>query len=200
MGKTIGLERIVSAEHIYRFLSVYMLFVSPLLTHDTTISPLSFPIFLVEVYPRPDGTIYICGVGGSDYISKDQLKQGAFRETCEANPARTEAAQQAFVSMSSLYEKEGQLDRSQACMRPCPPDALPYMGQIPLYEGAYINAGHNCWGICWAPACGQVMAELILEGGAESIDLSPFDPARFAPARRGGRGRKRQGTNVGEQW
>jgi hypothetical protein len=25
-------------------------------------------------------------------------------------------------------------------------DAKPYMGAIPGYEGAYINAGHNCWG------------------------------------------------------
>jgi glycine/D-amino acid oxidase-like deaminating enzyme len=72
----------------------------------------------LEVYPRPDGTIYICGVGGSDYISKDQLKAGAFRETCEANPVRVEAAQQAFTSMSSRYEKEGELARTNACMRP----------------------------------------------------------------------------------
>lgn len=100
---------------------------------------------IVEVYPRPDGTIYICGIGGSDYIPKDALKQGAFREKCEANPTRAEAAMASFRSMSSLYEKEGELDRMQACMRPCPPDALPYMGAIPSYEGAYINAGHNCW-------------------------------------------------------
>lgn len=26
-----------------------------------------------------------------------------------------------------------------------PPDAMPLMGRIPSYEGAYINAGHNCW-------------------------------------------------------
>ena len=99
----------------------------------------------VEVYPRPDGTIYICGIGGSDYVSKDELKEGAFRGTCEANPSRVQAAKQSFQSMSSLYERTGELDRVQACMRPCPTDAMPYMGKIPSYEGAYINAGHNCW-------------------------------------------------------
>ena len=101
----------------------------------------------MEVYPRPDGTIYICGIGGSDYVPKDELKQGAFRDgdTCQANPTRVEAARQAFVSMASGYEKQGELERTQACMRPCPPDAMPYMGRIPSYEGAYINAGHNCW-------------------------------------------------------
>lgn len=56
-------------------------------------------------------------------------------------------------------------------------------------------------GIAWAPATGVAMSELVLEGESKSINLSPFDPARFTPvAKRGGRGRKRQGENVGEQW
>lgn len=99
----------------------------------------------MEVYPRPDGTIYICGIGGSDYISKDELQAGAFREVCNAKESRVKAASQAFQEMSDLYKKSGELDRVQACMRPCPPDALPYMGAVPGFEGAYINAGHNCW-------------------------------------------------------
>lgn len=153
----------------------------------------------LEVYPRPDGTIYLCGIGGSIQVSKDELKAGAFREECDASEARAEAAKQSFQSMSSLYRAEGELDRTQACMRPCPPDALPYMGKVPGYEGAYMNAGHNCWGIAWAPACGVAMSELVLEGDCKSVNLKPFDPARFTP-KVSKRGRKQQGTNVGEQW
>jgi glycine/D-amino acid oxidase-like deaminating enzyme len=153
----------------------------------------------LEVYPRPDGTIYICGIGGSDYISKEDLKNGAFREECNANDSRVQAASDAFTEMSKLYKTKGELDRRQACMRPCPPDAMPYMGQIPGYKGAYINAGHNCWGIAWAPACGLAMAELVLEGESSTIDLKPFDPARFT-TKINERGRKRRGENVGEQW
>lgn len=99
----------------------------------------------LEVYPRPDGTMYICGIGGSDYVPKDELKSGAFREVCDANEARVDAAKNSFQEMSSLYTKVGELDRVQACMRPCPPDALPYMGSVPGFDNAYINAGHNCW-------------------------------------------------------
>lgn len=99
----------------------------------------------VEVYPRPNGEVYICGIGGSDYIQKDELKQGAFRDVCEPNKARIDAAKGAFGEMSTLYKQKGELERAQACMRPCPPDALPYMGKIPGFNGAYINAGHNCW-------------------------------------------------------
>ncbi len=73
------------------------------------------------------------------------------------------------------------------------------MGKIPGYEGAYINAGHNCWGIAWAPACGLSMAELILEGDSQSINLDPFSPSRFT-RKVAGRGRKRRGESVGEQW
>mmetsp|Transcript_14236 Transcript_14236/g.20029 ORF Transcript_14236/g.20029 Transcript_14236/m.20029 type:complete len:435 (-) Transcript_14236:275-1579(-) len=155
----------------------------------------------LEVYPRPDGTIYICGIGGSDYISKEDLQNGAFREVCEAKETRVEAAKSAFQEMSSTYKAVGELDRVQSCMRPCPPDALPYMGRVPGFEGAYINAGHNCWGIAWAPACGKAMAELVLQGECSSVNLAPFDPARFTPSQgRGGRGRKKRGANVGEQW
>lgn len=153
----------------------------------------------LEVYPRPDGTIYICGIGGSDYISREELKNGAFREECNANDSRVQAASDAFTEMSKLYKTKGELDRRQACTRPCPPDAMPYMGQIPGFQGAYINAGHNCWGIAWAPACGLAMAELILQGKSSTIDLKPFNPARFT-AKVNERGRKRRGENVGEQW
>jgi glycine/D-amino acid oxidase-like deaminating enzyme len=155
----------------------------------------------LEVYPRPDDSIYICGIGGSDYISKEELKAGAYREVCEANESRVEAASASFREMSATYKAKGELDRAQACMRPCPPDAQPYMGSVPGFEGAYVNAGHNCWGIAWAPACGKAMAELVLDGESTSVDLRPFDPVRFTPvAKRGGRGRKRQGESVGEQW
>lgn len=65
----------------------------------------------LEVYPRPDNTIYICGIGGSDYISKEELKNGAFLEECNAKETRVEAASNAFKEMSATYRENGQLDR-----------------------------------------------------------------------------------------
>jgi hypothetical protein len=44
------------------------------------------------------------------------------------------------------------------------------------------------------------MAELVLDGQAKSVNLDPFDPARFTKEVKGGRGRKKGVTNVGEQW
>ncbi len=31
----------------------------------------------LEVYPRPDGEIYICGIGGSDYLDNERISQTA---------------------------------------------------------------------------------------------------------------------------
>jgi glycine/D-amino acid oxidase-like deaminating enzyme len=44
------------------------------------------------------------------------------------------------------------------------------------------------WGILNAPATGEAMAELIVDGRARNIDLSPFDPRRLPPLDRAGLG------------
>ena len=72
------------------------------------------------------------------------------------------------------------------CYRPVTRDGLPLIGRVPGVEGAYVATGHSVWGILNAPATGEAMAELIIDGVAHSVDLSPFDPGRsppFDPAR-----------------
>ena len=39
----------------------------------------------------------------------------------------------------------------------------------------------NDWGVLNAPATGDAMAELIVDGTARTTNLSPFDPARLPP-------------------
>ena len=73
-----------------------------------------------------------------------------------------------------------------ACFRPVTADGLPLIGALPGIDGAYVATGHSVWGILNAPATGEAMAELIIDGAARSVDLHPFDPARappFDPAR-----------------
>jgi glycine/D-amino acid oxidase-like deaminating enzyme len=69
----------------------------------------------------------------------------------------------------------------QACYRPITRDRLPLIGRAPGVEAAYIATGHSVWGVLNAPATGEAMAELITEGAARAIDLSPFDPGRLPP-------------------
>ena len=60
-------------------------------------------------------------------------------------------------------------------------DHLPLIGRVPRIEGAYVATGHNVWGILNAPATGEALAELIVDGEAHTVDLAPFDPGRLPP-------------------
>ena len=155
------------------------------------------------MYPRPNGETYICGIGGSDYVSGARLRPGGDTESQElvaADPKRVAAARAAFAGISRMAGG-GEPDVRQACMRPCAPDALPIMGPVPDVRGAFLACGHNCWGILWAPVSGAAMAELIVDGKASCVDLAPFSLDRFQPhGKRGGRGRKQGDAAVGEQW
>lgn len=90
-------------------------------------------------------------------------------------------------------------DVSQACMRPCPPDAKPIMGPVPGISGAYICAGHNCWGILWGPVSGLLMSELILDGKTTTTSIDAFSLDRFMQKKEK-RGKHQQSNLVGEQW
>ena len=50
---------------------------------------------------------------------------------------------------------------------------------VPGVDGAYVATGHSVWGMLNAPATGEAMAELILDGQARHVDLAPFAPGRL---------------------
>jgi len=55
-------------------------------------------------------------------------------------------------------------------------DGLPLIGRVAGLDDAYIATGHSVWGILNAPATGEAMSELILDGTARNVDISPFVP------------------------
>jgi glycine/D-amino acid oxidase-like deaminating enzyme len=60
------------------------------------------------------------------------------------------------------------------------PDARPLLGRVPGVDGLFICAGFSGMGFKISPAIGLVMSELILDGAASTVDISPFRPERFA--------------------
>ena len=62
------------------------------------------------------------------------------------------------------------------------PDQRSILGQAGP-DGFYLDCGHSGTGFKTAPAIGLGMAELILDGVATSVDIAPFEPARFAEGR-----------------
>ena len=157
----------------------------------------------MEVYPRASGEVYCCGLGGSDYVSGARLRAGGDCDDAskiEADPRRVEAAHASLASMASFARDAGAPSRSQACMRPCAPDALPLLGRVPGLDNVSIGAGTNCWGLLWGPVVGKALAEQVALGEPKSLRFQPaFDPARYMKAA-GKRGRKQRGQQVGEQW
>lgn len=69
-----------------------------------------------------------------------------------------------------------------AGMRSLSPDGLPLIGPVPGRPGLHVATGHATLGITLAPATGELVAGLLLDGRQDPL-LKAFDPARFARAR-----------------
>ncbi|HEX3883366.1 MAG TPA: FAD-dependent oxidoreductase [Stellaceae bacterium] len=126
-----------------------------------------------EIFPRPDGTTYVCAISSEVPLPVDPA-----RVTPE--PGAIERLEEMCRSLSPVLARAPILAR-QACCRPVTQDGLPLIGRVDGAPGSYIATGHSVWGILNAPATGEAMAELIVDGAASSVDLSPFDPNRLEP-------------------
>ena len=59
------------------------------------------------------------------------------------------------------------------------PDANPILGAVPGLDGFIMAAGFSGHGFMHAPATGQLLAELIADGAAHTVDIGPFALGRF---------------------
>jgi glycine/D-amino acid oxidase-like deaminating enzyme len=132
-------------------------------TTGTTLSP--------EIFPRADGSTYVCAISSASPLPTDPdlvVPDDGAIDRLKALCARISPILAASRILSS-----------QACFRPVTQDGLPLIGAIPGAPGAYVATGHSVWGILNAPATGEAVAELILDGTTRFVDLSAFDPARL---------------------
>ncbi|KAM0943621.1 putative D-amino-acid oxidase [Dioscorea sansibarensis] len=126
-----------------------------------------------EVYPRPTGEVYICGMSQGLEVPEDPA-------TIVPDPESIRMLHKIARKVSShLKDGEAEVVAEQACFLPCSDDGLPVIGEVPGVERCYVGTGHSCWGILNGPATGAALAELILEGRATTVDLTPFSPSRF---------------------
>ncbi|KAK9836568.1 hypothetical protein WJX74_003287 [Apatococcus lobatus] len=127
----------------------------------------------VDIFCRPDGTAYVCGENDIINTPEDPLD-------VQPDPAAIKRLKRNAGLVSSALA-EAEVEAEQACLRPTSYSGMPIIGALPGASGAFIATGHSCWGILNAPATGKAMAELILDGQATCVNLSPFDPARLLP-------------------
>ena len=121
-----------------------------------------------EVYPRPDGTIYICGGG-------DQVPLPSRADEIVPNSRTCQSLKKVAVTLASSLAARDVI-KEQACYLPYSGNGAPLIGQIKPYKGAYMATGHSCWGILNGPATGLAMAELIAHGKSTSVDITNMEP------------------------
>jgi glycine/D-amino acid oxidase-like deaminating enzyme len=126
-----------------------------------------------ELFPRSDGTTYVCAISSESPLPVDPAE-------VSPDPGAVERLERMCNAMAPVLASAKIITR-QACYRPVTRDGMPLIGRIPGAEGAYVATGHSVWGILNAPATGEAMADLIIDGAPHSVDLAPFDPGRIPP-------------------
>jgi glycine/D-amino acid oxidase-like deaminating enzyme len=129
-------------------------------------------VYSPEVFPRADGTTYVCAISSESPLPLDPAHVAA-------DPGALDQLEAMCADLSPVMAEAKVLAR-QACFRPVTQDGLPLIGGVPGLTGAYVATGHSVWGILNAPATGEAMAELILDGAC-TLDIRPFSPGRLKP-------------------
>jgi len=124
-----------------------------------------------EVFARADGTTWACAVSTMGPVPLDPADV--------APDAGAHARLEALCRDISPVLAAAPIRARQACFRPVTQDGLPLIGAVPGVAGAYVATGHSVWGMLNAPATGEAMCELILDGETRQVDVAPFAPGRL---------------------
>jgi glycine/D-amino acid oxidase-like deaminating enzyme len=130
-------------------------------------------ILTPEVFPRADGTTWVCAISSPGPVP--------------VNPSDVVPDEGAHARLEAMCRNispalaAAPITARQVCFRPVTEDGLPLIGAVPGTDGAYVATGHSVWGMLNAPATGEAITELILDGTARHVDLEPFAPGRLGP-------------------
>jgi sarcosine oxidase, subunit beta len=86
---------------------------------------------------------------------------------------------EALIERAPAFE-DANVMRGWAGFYEITPDDNPVLGFVGELEGLAVAAGFSGHGFMQGPAIGACMAELILDGAATTVEISPFRPSRFA--------------------
>jgi sarcosine oxidase subunit beta len=130
-----------------------------------------------SMYFRPEGEDMVL-VGLED---DNQMGGSPDADTSAALPVFAERATERIIRrVPGLIDGDWRFDHSG--QDGLTPDQRPILGAAGADgpDGLYLDCGHSGMGFKTAPAIGLGMSELILDGAATSVDISPFRLERFA--------------------
>jgi glycine oxidase len=115
--------------------------------------------------PRVDGRILVG--------STEEPKAGFDKRTTEAGVSELIR----FAMQIVPHLAPNMIEKNWAGLRPGSPDGMPFLGQIPGWDNAFVAAGHHRAGIQLSAATGRIMADLIV-GRQPPFSIEAFRPDR----------------------
>ena len=129
-----------------------------------------------ELYFRPEGGLTLVGLEDGN-----PLGESPDNDTEHARPGFVERAV-ARLCLRAPVMDGGSLHSAHGGYDGITPDQHPVLGKAGP-DGFYLDCGHSGTGFKTAPAVGLCLAELILDGSAKTVDISPYAAQRFAEGR-----------------
>jgi sarcosine oxidase subunit beta len=148
-------------------------------------------IFYTEPFPEIPGPIPLTHDTASGFYFRKEMEQlllspGDVEDIGEdfevpVDRGKIEVTVEKALHRIPIIEK-ARIAGGWAGLRPLTPDEHAIIGWAPGVEGFFVAVGFGGWGFQHSPATGRYTAEWLLDG-RPSLDLSLFDPGRFATDR-----------------
>jgi glycine/D-amino acid oxidase-like deaminating enzyme len=155
---------------------------------DVPVLPRRRHIFFTEPFPEIPGPVPLTTDRASGFYFRKEMEQlllspGDVEDVGDdfnvaIDRAKIEETVQKALHRLPVIEK-ARIAGGWAGLRPLTPDDHAIIGWAPAVEGFFLAVGFGGHGFQHSPATGRLVAEWLTEG-APSMDLSLFDPGRFA--------------------
>jgi sarcosine oxidase subunit beta len=156
---------------------------------EVPVHPRRRHIFFTEPFPEIPGPVPLTTDRSSGFYFRKEMEQvllspGDVEDAGDdfavaVDRAKIEETVQKALHRLPVIER-ARISGGWAGLRPLTPDDHAIIGWAPGVEGLFLAVGFGGHGFQHSPATGRLVAEWLTDG-APSMDLSLFDPARFAP-------------------
>jgi sarcosine oxidase subunit beta len=158
---------------------------------DVPVQPRRRHIFFTEPFPEIPGPVPLTTDRASGFYFRKEMEQlllspGDVEDIGEdfdvpVDRARIDETVEKALHRIPIVEK-ARIAGGWAGLRPLTPDDHAIIGWAPGVDGFFLAVGFGGHGFQHSPATGRYVSEWLLDG-KPSLDLSLFDPGRFAAGR-----------------
>lgn len=155
---------------------------------DVAVLPRRRHIFFTEPFPEIPGPTPLTTDRGSGMYFRKEMEQllispGDVEDVGDDMNVPTDRARQEEAVEKAIHRlpvlERARIQGGWAGLRPLTPDEHAIVGWAPGVEGFFLAVGFCGHGFQHSPATGRLVAEWLLDG-RPSMDVSVFDPNRFA--------------------